>query len=63
MKFNHGILREIMVNYKGATFVKNLDGTMTITYLFGNKIIVVVIDENHQEISRTEKRLDSSFSD
>jgi len=52
-----------MVDYKGAAFVKNLDGTMTITYLFGNKFIVVVIDENHQEISRTEKRLDSCCGD
>lgn len=47
-----------MIDYKGARFVKNPDGTMTITYMFGNKFIVVVIDENHQEISRTEKRLE-----
>lgn len=58
MKFNHGIPKgEAMVDYKGAAFVKNPDGTMTITYMFGNKFIVVVIDENHQEISRTEKKL------
>lgn len=47
-----------MVDYKGAAFVKNPNGTMTITYMFGNKFIIVVIDENHQEISRTEKRLE-----
>jgi len=47
-----------MVDYKGATFVRNSNGTMTITYMFGHKFIVVVIDENHQEISRTEKEIE-----
>lgn len=59
MRFSPGIPKEAaMLDYKGAAFVKNSDGTMTITYMFGNKFIVVVIDENHQEISRTEKRIE-----